>query len=411
MTRSQRDTSTTLTLDSLARLQLELIWQSEDTQHAERYLARMANLWRDCFPPGLKQELLGKAPGHTVELDYAPGQALVPEAPRQARKWIPYGYFRRDRLGLNGKHPKAGRFYPKGSLEHLAGIHPQNTFPFRVLQAGEEGMLVDMGHPLAPYPVRVRATVLEAALREGDVGGSCTDWRARITDRGPGMQAALNGRQADFSDPSDFSRQDESEDAIFYQTPRLVEHIDKQASGLLLKEYQAKLEPGDCILDLMSGYESHIPLDMGLDVTGLGMNSLEMENNPVLSRHVVHDLNAHPGLPFPEESFHAVLCSLSVEYMTRPAAVLREAARVLRPGGVMGVSFSHRWFPPKTISLWPQLHEFERMGFVLDKLRETGAFHGLETISIRNWWRPEEDRYYPSLTTSDPIFLVWARRS
>jgi SAM-dependent methyltransferase len=398
-----------ITMESEAELLFELAWQSEDATHLERYLARRANIWRDCFPPGVKEELLGRSPSEKVALDYSPGEALPPEAPRGKRR-IAYRAFRRDKLGNSARHPKQGRFYPKGLLENLAGIHPQNVFPFRVLQAGEEDMFVDLGHPLHDFPVRLTVTVVDSARREGDTGGKCTDWRGQISDMGPGMQAALDGMQADFSDPLDYSRQDETDDASFYQTPRFVRHIDSQASELLQREYEAVLEPGSSVLDLMSSYESHLPLDKGLDATGLGMNSEEMAHNPALNRHVVHDVNAEPRLPFPEESFHAVLCSLSVEYMVQPVAVLRDVARVLKPGGRIGISFSNRWFPPKTIVLWPELYEFERLGYVLDLFRRTGVFDGLETVSRRNWWRPEDDKYYPSLLTSDPVYLAWARR-
>jgi len=398
-----------ITMESEAVLLFELSWQSEDASHLERYLARRANIWRDCFPPGIKEELLGKTPGQSVSLDYSPGEVLPPEA-QQGKRRIAYRFFRRDKLGNSKRHPKQGRFYPKGLLENLAGVHRQNIFPFRVLEAGEDEMLADMGHPLVGFPAQVTVTVVDNAQRESDIGGRATDWRGQIADLGPGMQAALNGMQADFSDPLDFTRQDETDDAGFYQTPRFVRHIDSQASELLQKEYATGLSDGSAVLDLMSSCESHLPMNKGLDVTGLGLNSEEMAHNPALSSHVVQDINSRPELPFPEQSFHAVLCSLSVEYMIRPVAVLLEASRVLKPGGRIGISFSNRWFPPKTISLWPELFEFERTGYVLDLLRRTGAFEGLETVSIRNWWRPVDDKYYPSLPTSDPVYLVWARR-
>ena len=401
--------ATEITMESFARLRLELAWQSEDASHVERYLARKVNIWRDCFPPGLKEELLGKRVGEGAELQYPPGEALPADAPTGRRR-VPYRSFRVNRLSFRGSHPVVGRFYPKGLLEHVPGIHPQNVHPFRVLEVNEEGMLADLGHPLEGFPLRVSATVLDLAPREGDVGGSCADWMVQAADMGPGMQAARCGTQADFSDPLNFDRQDETDDTRFYQAPRFVGHIDRQAEELLQLEYAAGLEPGSAVLDLMSSYESHLPSDMGLEVTGLGMNSEEMDHNSALSGHRVHDVNARPELPFPDGTFDVVLCSLSVEYMIRPEAVLRDASRVLRPGGRLGISFSNRWFPPKTISLWPELYEFERLGYVLEMLRRAGGFGELRTVSLRNWWRPEEDNYYPSLLTSDPLYLVWARR-
>jgi hypothetical protein len=79
---------------------------------------------------------------------------------------------------------------------------------------------------------------------------------------------------------------------------------------------------------------------------------------------------------------------------------------VLRPGGRLLVGFSNRWFPTKAVKLWTEMHEFERIGFVLDMFLETGAFCDLHTLSVRNWWRPEDDPHINETFTSDPVYLV-----
>ena len=40
--------------------------------------------------------------------------------------------------------------------------------------------------------------------------------------------------------------------------------------------------------------------------------------------YVVHDLNKDPSLPFPEDTFDAVICAVSIDYMKRPREVLAE---------------------------------------------------------------------------------------
>jgi hypothetical protein len=105
-----------------------------------------------------------------------------------------------------------------------------------------------------------------------------------------------------------------------------------------------------------------------------------------------------------------VICTVSVEYMTRPFEVFLDVARILKPNGHFIHTFSNRWFPPKVISLWQELSEFERMGLVLEYFLRSGFYGSLETYSSRGWPRPETDRYYPDLMTADPVYAVWGRK-
>ena len=88
-----------------------------------------------------------------------------------------------------------------------------------------------------------------------------------------------------------------------------------------------------------------------------------------------------------------------------------EIARVLKPNGVLIVTFSNRWFPPKVISIWEELHDFERMGLVLEYFLCNGEFENLETYSIRGLPRPYDDRYFSEKRYSDPIYAVWGHKA
>ena len=122
-------------------------------------------------------------------------------------------------------------------------------------------------------------------------------------------------------------------------------------------------------------------------------------------------MNADPTLPFADNTFDLVLCTVSVEYLVRPEGVFRDVARVLRPGGRFVVTFSNRWFPPKAIKLWKELHEFERMGLVLEYFKRSEKFTDLQTLSSRGWPRPESDKYYPEFLKSDPVYAVWGSKT
>ena len=82
---------------------------------------------------------------------------------------------------------------------------------------------------------------------------------------------------------------------------------------------------------------------------------------------------------------------------------------MLRPGGLVAVSFSDRWFPTKAIAVWSRLHEFERLGLVLHLLHHAG-FTGLHTESRRGLPRPADDKYAAERASADPLFAAWAYR-
>lgn len=151
--------------------------------------------------------------------------------------------------------------------------------------------------------------------------------------------------------PEFFKRIDETSDTLFYSQPRLVPHIDEAAQQAALELYDVVLERGGRVLDLMSSYHSHLP-DKFSGVTGLGLNQEELNENPLLSERVVHDLNAVAVLPFDTDSFDGVVCSVSVQYMTHPTETFAEIARVLKPGCPFIVTFSNRMFPTKAVLVW-----------------------------------------------------------
>jgi len=137
-----------------------------------------------------------------------------------------------------------------------------------------------------------------------------------------------------------FDRGDPSPDSAFYSWPRLVTHLDDRAIAAVGALYDELGISGD-VLDLMGSWVSHFRTQPAR-LTVLGMNPDELNANPSAGVTVVHDLNAEPRLPFPDESFDAVVCCVSVDYLTRPIEVFTDVARVLRPGGPFVCAFSNQ---------------------------------------------------------------------
>lgn len=122
-------------------------------------------------------------------------------------------------------------------------------------------------------------------------------------------------------------RADESVDSWFYEAPRFVTHIDDNAIASLTEHYRSTLAPQCDVLDLCSSWISHLPRDVSLGrVVGLGMNEEELQRNAQLSEYVVQDLNRVPVLPFNDSTFDAVVCAVSVDYLTQPREIFEVPA-------------------------------------------------------------------------------------
>lgn len=163
----------------------------------------------------------------------------------------------------------------------------------------------------------------------------------------------------------DFQRIDETDDAIFYNQPRLVKHIDDPAC-VALTNYLRKVLPTDSdLLDLMSSCVSHLPEESSYkSVAGLGMNQVELDKNPQLTSRIVHNLTDDPTLPFDNDRFDGCIVTASVQYLVNPIDVFQEIGRVLRPCSPCVISFSNRCFPTKAVTIWHHLDDQDRARLV-----------------------------------------------
>lgn len=199
--------------------------------------------------------------------------------------------------------------------------------------------------------------------------------------------------------PEFFQRQDPQPDELFYEEPRYVTHIDDATIEAITALYREIIPPGSRVLDLMSSWISHLPTDVSYEhVAGLGMNEQELASNPQLNHYIVHNLNDRPELPVPDDSFDFVINAVSVQYLTRPTEVFASIRRVLKPGGLSIVAFSHRLFPTKAVSVWQQLNRDDRARLVASYHVLAGGFD--EPMFVD---RSPED--------ADPLWAVIAKKT
>ncbi len=197
--------------------------------------------------------------------------------------------------------------------------------------------------------------------------------------------------------PEHFERVDESLDALFYDAPRLVTHIDDAAIDAAAAFYSQALPPEGHILDLMTSWVSHLPAGRFAAVSGLGMNEEELNQNPLLNERVLQDLNVEPQLPWPDATFEGAIVTVSVQYLTRPVEVFAEVGRVLKPGAQFLVTFSNRMFPTKAVAIWRSLNDREHADLIGLYFRLSGRFEGARAYDLS-----------PNPGRSDPLYAVGA---
>lgn len=202
------------------------------------------------------------------------------------------------------------------------------------------------------------------------------------------------------------TKEDPSDDSFFYQQPRLVQHIDPGFIESLQQILRRFLPRNAVVLDLMSSWVSHLPDDLQTSrVVGHGMNRVELAANPRLDEFFVQNLNQNPKLPLTDDTFDAVINTVSIQYLEDAPGVLKEVNRVLKPGGVAIVSFSNRMFPTKAVSLWTECPEEQRPALVRQYLQAAGNFVHIETH------QRTEGKLAWFFNTQDPFYCVTAHRA
>jgi SAM-dependent methyltransferase len=198
--------------------------------------------------------------------------------------------------------------------------------------------------------------------------------------------------------PRAFAKADAGPDAAFYAQPRFVTHIDDRAIAAVTGLYRELFPAGGVILDLMGSWVSHLPEEIRYgEVIGHGMSAAELAANPRYDRWFVRDLNREQALPLPDGSVDGVGICVSVQYLQEPVAVLREVARVLRPGAPVVATLSNRCFPTKAVAVWQALDGRGRCGLVELYLGRAG------------FGRVESRERLPEGGRGDPLWAVVGR--
>jgi hypothetical protein len=397
--------------NSNAHIKLEARWANDIGQHkAVQHFSKFSvSRDTDHMPDPIMEDIIDQPVGEGGLHNFKEGE-LVPAWQDSQLISVPAKNFDGRLRSGQTIQPHTGRYYPQGMITGVDGLFRSNMFPTRLVEKKDEQMTFDFNHPLCKDKFQLGVEVVEILPPHDENDGRCTEVISELFN-GPGMQMPLKNQATDFFVEGAFDRADENADNIFYGQERMVHHLDANARNIISRLYVEMILPGARVLDLMSSWESHLPVSLkGIYLSGLGMNASELQANPLLADYIVHDLNIDPAVPFQDETFDTVICTASVEYLINPVAVFGEIKRVLKPGGHLIVSFSNRWFPTKAIMLWSELHEFERLGLVIEYFRKSGWSGSINSFSYRGLKRPEDDPYYAKIDLSDPVYAVWSQK-
>ena len=178
-------------------------------------------------------------------------------------------------------------------------------------------------------------------------------------------------------------------------------HIDESAIAAVAKLFLDLIPPDSAVLDLMSSWRSHWPQGLAKSrLVGLGMNAVEMRENPDLDEFIVQDVNKDPRLTFDDETLDAAVVTVSAQYLTRPVETFQEVNRVLKPGGVFIVSFSNRMFPTKAVRIWRMGSDQQHIELVESYMRMAGNFQDIDSGLVNSGESPP----------ADPLFAVVGRK-
>ncbi|HEY1797215.1 MAG TPA: class I SAM-dependent methyltransferase [Stellaceae bacterium] len=159
------------------------------------------------------------------------------------------------------------------------------------------------------------------------------------------------------------------------------EIIDDAAIAAITDLYREILPAGGAILDVLSSWISHLPPEIDYRrVVGIGADACALSENPFLDEWRVQDLNANPKLPFADGEFDGATICVAVQHLTRPGELIREIARVLRPGAPLVVTFSQRCEAARAVACWCLLDDAAQLCLVAQHFADNGNWSDIRCL-------------------------------
>ena len=166
---------------------------------------------------------------------------------------------------------------------------------------------------------------------------------------------------------------DETDDSLFYSTPKFVYHLDSNFRKNLSELYEEEIENNSSVLDIMSSWDSYLPKNIKYKkVIGHGLNKDELDRNKVFDKYWIQNFNTNQSIPLENETIDFCLMVAAWQYLQYPEKIAEEIARILNNKGKIIISFSNRAFWHKAPNIWTYSTEEERIDYVRKILISNG---------------------------------------
>ena len=201
---------------------------------------------------------------------------------------------------------------------------------------------------------------------------------------------------------------DTTDDQIFYEKPRYVNHLSSSFRHRLTNLYSKYLSEHNVILDLMSSWVSHLPIETKYKkIIGHGMNQAELSYNKRLDSFWIQNLNNNQRMPLEDSCIDVGLIVAGWQYLQYPELVSLELSRIIKPDSLLIISFSNRAFWTKSPNIWSNSSEYGRIEYVKSVLTNNGW--RIEKVFIEKTYEMKLFGFYS--LESDPFFSIIVRNN
>ena len=199
---------------------------------------------------------------------------------------------------------------------------------------------------------------------------------------------------------------DETNDSLFYSTPKFVYHLDSNFRKNLSEVYKDEIENNSIVLDLMSSWDSYLPKNIKYKkVIGHGLNNEELQRNKAFDNYWIQNFNIDQKVPLENATIDYCLMVAAWQYLQYPERIAKEIARVLTQKGKLIIAFSNRAFWHKAPNIWTYSNEEERINYVRNILVANGF---CEPRVIKKF--TEENSFLPFFNR-DPFYCLISEKN